>query len=316
MQLLECGHGDHKKSPSKKEQIKQVIEEENLDAPADSVKFLEYMQKHEEKVNHHKKRVHKLSKLLFVIGIAAMVYMTFRYCVHEKRMQEYANEDKSHETQSYSHNKHHKYNGKHHKLGASNEEGESSAYGQTFSAVSVAIWGLVVAKAKTGCDAASKNESASVGGLVKRVGYICALIAAASLTQFMGTYNTANPVEAVTKATSSHKLQASNERHPASYYDKSSSHYMGGGHNVLIQTAKAMMNGEKLPEAPKALKARNTKATGHSALLEYAEQAMKNEDNSIKTPNVSSQASMGGAHNVAMAVLAEQSRNFRNQQAQ
>merc|ERR1712051_41344 len=156
---------------------------------------------------------------------------------------------------------------------------------------------------------------ASVGGLVKRVGYICALIAAASLTQFMGTYNTANPVEAVTKATSSsHKLQASNEHHPASYYDKSSSHYMGGGHNVLIQTAKAMMNGEKLPEAPKALRSPNAQTTGHSALLEYAEQAMKNEDNSIRTTSVSSQASMGGAHNVAMAVLAEQSRNFRNQQ--
>ena len=43
---------------------------------------------------------------------------------------------------------------------------------------------------------------------------------------------------------------------------------------------------------------------------------MKNDDNSIKTPLVSSQESMGGAHNVAMAVLAEQSRNFKNQQAQ
>jgi hypothetical protein len=130
---------------------------------------------------------------------------------------------------------HQKYSGRHHKLGASNEAVESSAYGQTFSAVSVAIWGLVVAKAKTGVDAAAKNDAASVGGLVKRVGYICALIAAASLTQFMGHYNTTNPVEAVTKATAStHKLQASNERHPDSYYDKTSSHYMGGGHNVLI----------------------------------------------------------------------------------
>ena len=245
MQLLECGHGDrHHGSSSKKEQMKQIIEEENLDAPADSVKFLEYMQKHEEKVKHHKHRVHRLSRLLFVIGIASMIYMGVRHCIHEKRMQEYQNEGKTHETQHYSHNKHHKYSGRHHKLGASNEEAESSAYGQTFSAVSVAIWGLVVAKAKTGVEVASKNDAASVGGLVKRVGYMCALIAAASLTQFMGHYNTANPVEAVTKATSSHKLQASNEHHPASYYDKSSSHYMGGGHNVLIQTAKAMMNGD------------------------------------------------------------------------
>ena len=94
-------------------------------------------------------------------------------------MKEYEQEGK--EDYSSSH-KHHKYSGRHHKLGASNEETESTAYGQTFSAFSVAIWGLVVAKAKTGVEAASKNDTASVGGLVKRVGYICALIAAASLT--------------------------------------------------------------------------------------------------------------------------------------
>jgi hypothetical protein len=73
------------------------------------------------------------------------------------------------------------------------------------------------------------------------------------------------------------------------------------------------MNGEKLPETPKPA---NHKPTGHSALLDYAKDAMKREDNSIKTPLVSSQASMGGAHNVAMAVLAEQSRDFRNKQQQ
>ena len=44
-----------------------------------------------------------------------------------------------------------------------------------------------------------------------------------------------------------------------------------------------LMNGEKLPEAPKALRSPNAQTTGHSALLEYAEQAMKNEDNSIRT---------------------------------
>lgn len=39
---------------------------------------------------------------------------------------------------------------------------------------------------------------------------------------------------------------------------------------------------------------------------------MKKDDNTIKkTPLVSSQASMGGAHNVAMAVLTEQSNNFK-----
>jgi hypothetical protein len=74
-----------------------------------------------------------------------------------------------------------------------------------------------------------------------------------------------------------------------------------------------MMNGEKLPEAPKPA---NLQPTGHSALLDFAKDAMNGKDNTIKTPLVSSQASMGGAHNVAMAVLAEQSRDFRNKQQQ
>ena len=37
--------------------------------------------------------------------------------------------------------------------------------------------------------------------------------------------------------TSGHKLQS--EHHPASYYDKSSSHYKGGAHNMLIELAKS-----------------------------------------------------------------------------
>ena len=76
-------------SYKKNNHVKKVIESENLDAPADSVKFLESMQKHEEKTNHHKKRVHRFSKLLFVIGIAALVFMMYRYFVEEKRIQEY-----------------------------------------------------------------------------------------------------------------------------------------------------------------------------------------------------------------------------------
>ena len=80
--------------------------------------------------------------------------------------------------------------------------------------------------------------------MVKKVGAICALIAAASVFQLMGTMNNTEK-DATVKAsqTESHKLQASNERHPASYYDKSSSHYQGGAHNVLINAAKQSMAG-------------------------------------------------------------------------
>mmetsp|Transcript_5555 Transcript_5555/g.7408 ORF Transcript_5555/g.7408 Transcript_5555/m.7408 type:complete len:84 (-) Transcript_5555:1039-1290(-) len=83
--------------------------------------------------------------------------------------------------------------------------------------------------------------------MVKKVGILCAMIAGASLLQMMGAANTANPVEAVQKASTTHnKLKA--EHHPASYYDENSSHYMGGAHNVLINLVKeGKVNGRPTP---------------------------------------------------------------------
>ena len=42
---------------SKKEQLKQIIDEENLDSPVNSVEFLQYVQKHQKKVEVQKKRL-------------------------------------------------------------------------------------------------------------------------------------------------------------------------------------------------------------------------------------------------------------------
>jgi len=158
--------------------------------------------------------------------------------------------------------------------------------------MSVAIWGLVAAKAKSGVEAAGKDDALSVGALVKKIGVFCSLIAAASLCQMMGAANTAAPVEAVPKTTG-HKLQA--EHHPASFYDKSSSHYQGGAHNVLINLAKS----GKIDTTP-------VPQHGHDALIKLAKdlnQGKRSVDFSAK--------SMGGNHNVAMAVLAQHSNEFK-----
>jgi hypothetical protein len=94
---------------------------------------------------------------------------------------------------------------------------------------------MVVAKAKAGVDAASKQDSSTVGALVKKVGAICALIAAASFFQMMGTMKSSSPAATAVQS-STPKLQASSQGyHPASYNDKSSSHYKGGAHNVFLQ---------------------------------------------------------------------------------
>jgi hypothetical protein len=195
--------------------------------------------------------------------------------------------------------------------------------------LSVAIWGLVVTKAKAGVEAASNKDANTVSGLVKKVGAICALIAAASVFQLMGTMKADEPVASGTTKAKSHKLEASNERHAASYYDKTSSHYQGGAHNVLINAAKDSMSGIKpfaknqgnhghniLVEiakesmSEKTPTVRNSGNHGHNAIVDIAKSSMSGEIEST----IPSQQSLGGSHNVAMAVLSEQSRTFKKQQ--
>ena len=223
-----------------------------------------------------------------------------------------------------------KFQGKNHRLGASNEVDEMSQYAPIFNSLSVAIWGLVVTKAKSGMEAASNKDANTVGGIVKKVGAICALIAGASMLQLMANMNTASPVEAVTKA-SGHKLQASKNAHPDSYYNPESSHYQGGAHNVLLNFAKDTMSGKKVA----SVEQKNLGNHGHNVLINVAKNgvdktqtqnlgdhghnvliniAKNGVDKTQVAANVPSQSSMGGAHNVAMAVLSEQSRKFQAKQ--
>ncbi len=120
--------------------MKQIIDEENLDSPKNSVEFLEYVKKHGKKVKQHKKRLHRVSKLLLIIGAASLGYFALRHFIHRQRM----HGDKHHGND---------YSGRDHRLGASAELESDNAYGQTFSFLSVSLWGLVVAKAKSGMDA-------------------------------------------------------------------------------------------------------------------------------------------------------------------
>ena len=169
-----------------------------------------------------------MSKGLMVIGCCGLAFAAYRYMMHSSSAKPH-------------------YGAKSHKLGASSEVGAlDDGTTAMFKAMSLAIWGLVVSKAKSGLEAATKSDEQSVGAIVKKVGIFTALIAVASVCQLMGQANTPSPVEAVTEvSSSSHKLQASRESHPASYYDKSSSHYMGGAHNVLLNAAKEHMKSGK-----------------------------------------------------------------------
>ena len=123
------------------------------------------------------------------VGLFALGFMAFKHFSHKRK----------------AHHDDNDFSGKQHKLGASLEAADEFSFGPTLSSFSVVLWGLVVAKAKAGVEAASKDSTASVGSLVKKAGIFSMLIAAASICQLMGQMNTANPVEAIEKATTSHK---------------------------------------------------------------------------------------------------------------
>lgn len=99
------------------------------------------------------------------------------------------------------------------------------------------------------------------------------------------------------------KLQASaQEKHPASYYDKSSSHYMGGAHNVLLNFKLS---------APAASEERHSatfrdESGAHNTLIQIGKDLMSGKQSTVR-----SSEDMGGNHNVAMAMLAEQSNKFK-----
>jgi len=144
------------------------MDEENLDEPKNSVEFLEHCKRHERKTRHHKHRLHRCSRVLMVIAVVMLGYFAVRHFVHKRNMHRIEERERD------------QYSGRNHRLGASAEHA-SADYGATFSAISVAIWGMVVAKAKAGVQAATSEDVKSVGGLVKKMGVFCTLIAAASL---------------------------------------------------------------------------------------------------------------------------------------
>ena len=67
------------------------------------------------------------------------------------------------------------------RLGAGKVEAEADEMSGMFSGISVFIWGLVLAKARSGMDAASQKDAGTVGGLLKRSAGIIFMIAIASV---------------------------------------------------------------------------------------------------------------------------------------
>ena len=68
----------------------------------------------------------------------------------------------------------------HHKLGASLEGSSNDGTSSIFNGISVVIWSMIAAKAKTGMSAAQDGSAKTVGGYLQQAGSLILMIALAS----------------------------------------------------------------------------------------------------------------------------------------
>ena len=59
--------------------LKQIMEQEGLETPKESVEFLEYYQKHTKKVEAFRKRLHTFSYVLCALGVSAFAFAAYKH---------------------------------------------------------------------------------------------------------------------------------------------------------------------------------------------------------------------------------------------
>lgn len=152
--------------------------------------------------------------------------------------------------------------------------------------VSMMIWGLVLTKARAGLEAVESNDASKVGGLLSRAVSLIVLIGAAAIFKLVATVSQAP--EAIAVRANPILKQAHTQEYPESYYDETSSHYLGGAHNVALEKLKS----GKIPQ-------KNTKSSEDGLPEEW-------------TRNVEV---VGGNHNIALQqIKAESKRRVAQQQ--
>lgn len=145
-------------SARKPESLKAVItaEAQHLETPAESEAFLKHMMRHAQKVSTNQKRLATFSRFLMTTGVVLAAGSAFLWLAHT-------------ETSAASAKP---------KLGQSSQD--TTEVANMFSGISIAIWGMIAAKAKTGLSAATKGESKTVGEALQQAGALILMIAVAS----------------------------------------------------------------------------------------------------------------------------------------
>lgn len=148
--------------------------------------------------------------------------------------------------------------------------------------------------------ASNSKESSTVKGKLSNISMLIALILGATVCKITADGSMfESSAKASLKSSHKHALKSSAVGpYPASYYDKTSSHYMGGAHNVALQDV-ANMGPTKYVKKMAAPKVSKDK-TGHNlALQSVANMSREWQGKSSKTSDLK------GTHNVALKQVAD-----------
>lgn len=166
-------------------------EAEALETPQESVAFLQYMQKHALKVQRLQKRLANFSSSLLTLSVIVAAYAMFCY-MSQVKVAGASSKD--------------------HKLQATREESSPEGFSSLFNGISVMIWTMIAAKAKTGMNAATNGQAKTVESSLKSAGSLIVMIALAAgfnIYVQMEDFNSQSAVAAPGAAVASqHQLQS------------------------------------------------------------------------------------------------------------
>ena len=196
----------------------ELVEQAQLEKPSESIRFLEYFSAHTKKVDYHRQRLQSYSKALLVLGMGAFAFTAYKTLLSYETSQTYGKG----------------------KLGAS--DSSSDPMQMAFHSMSLMIWGLVASKAKQGLDAASSKDVTTVSSKFSNAISMSVLCILATALQMYGSQQmNVNDIMESASNSSGFKLESAHvvqESHLPSYYDASSSHYMGGAASAAMQSLK------------------------------------------------------------------------------
>lgn len=166
-QLITNLQGQQSETPQKPVSAKEIIDQEGLETPQESVKFLKHYKSHVEKTQLHQKNLKRVSNLFVFVGAFAFAFAVFSFMTPKAAPKP--------RLRLAPH------------IGDGQEQAQFIAADGSYdissmaSYASVFIWGLVLTKARSGLEASDSKDSSKVGGLLQRATSLIALICASAL---------------------------------------------------------------------------------------------------------------------------------------